>query len=385
MVRRGTPTKWKQMAAAVAGLALIAGACGGSDDTADTSGDSVATEDSAATGDTEATGDTTGTDEVEATQTGGRLQTVKDRGTVICGGNDGLAGFGVVDDAGAYSGFDIDFCRVVAAAVLGDASAIEIVPLSADARFTALQSGEVDVLIRNTTWTATRDGNEGSNFLFTTFYDGQGMMVPAASGFTTLEELADASICVQSGTTTELNLTSVFNARGIPFTPVVFEENTQLQPAYEAGQCEAWTSDASQLAAFKSTIEGAGGADQFIMAEVISKEPLGPVVSDGDTEWAQAVNWATMAPVQAWEFGLDSTNIASYSGDDPEIQRFLGQTDGFDPGLGLPADFAVQAVSQVGNYEEIYTNNIVPIGLTLDGSPNDLWTNGGLMYVPPFR
>ncbi len=223
-------------------------------------------------------------------------------------------------------------------------------PLSADARFTALQSGEIDVLIRNTTWTATRDGNEGSNFLFTTFYDGQGMMVPAASGFTTLEELADASICVQSGTTTELNLTSVFNASGIPFTPVVFEENTQLQPAYEAGQCEAWTSDASQLAAFKSTIEGAGGADQFIMAEVISKEPLGPVVSDGDTEWAQAVNWATMAPVQAWEFGLDSTNIASYSGDDPEIQRFLGQTDGFDPGLGLPADFAVQAVSQVGNY-----------------------------------
>ncbi|MEL6894188.1 MAG: amino acid ABC transporter substrate-binding protein, partial [Actinomycetota bacterium] len=331
-------------------------------------------------------GDDDGDDVVEVTQSeGGRLAAVQDRGTLICGGNDTLPGFGIVDDAGEFAGFDIDYCRVVAAAVLGDANAVDFVPLTAEARFTALQSGEIDVLIRNTTWTATRDGVEGANFLFTTFYDGQGMMVPADTGFTTLEDLADASICVLSGTTTELNLTSVFNARGIPFTPVVFEDNTQLRPAYEEGQCEAWTSDASQLAAFKATIEGEGGAGQFIMAEVISKEPLGPVVADGDTEWAQAVEWAVMATVQAWEFGLDSSTIGAYSGDDPNIQRFVGQSDGFDAGLGLPADFAVQVVEQVGNYEEIYNAHIVPIGLQLEGSPNDLWTNGGLMYVPPYR
>ena len=316
---------------------------------------------------------------------GGLLAAVQERGTLICGVNDSVPGFGVVDSSGNYSGFDVDFCKVVAAGVLGDPEAVEYVPLTAEARFTALQSGEIDVLIRNTTWTATRDGNEGSNFLYTTFYDGQGMMVPADTGFTTLEDLADASICVLSGTTTELNLTSVFEARGIPFTPVVFEDNTALRPAYEEGQCEAWTSDKSQLAANKFAIEDEGGAEQLIMEETFSKEPLGPVVVDGDDEWAQAVNWAVMAPVQAWEFDLDSSNIGSYSGDDPNIQRFLGQEDGFDPGLGLPSDFAVVIVEGVGNYQEIYEANITPIGIELPGTVNDLWTNGGLMYVPPYR
>ena len=314
----------------------------------------------------------------------GLLQTVQDRGTLACGVNETLPGFGVVDEAGAYSGFDVDFCRAVAAGVLGDADAVEFVPLTAEARFTALQSGEVDVLIRNTTWTATRDGQEGVNFLFTTFYDGQGMMVPASSGITDLEGLADANICVLSGTTTELNLTAVLNARGVPFNPVVFEDNTQLRPAYEEGQCQAWTSDASQLAAFKATIESEGGDDQFILAEIISKEPLGPVVADGDTAWAQAVEWSVMAPVQAWEFGLDSGSVGSYSGDNPNVLNFVGDGD-FDPGLSLSPSFAVDVVSQVGNYEEIFTRNIVPIGLSLAGSPNDLWTNGGLMYVPPYR
>lgn len=384
----------RRVIGAMMALGLVAGACSSSSD--EESDDSVATEDPAddtatddTTGDT-TTGDTTApddtTDDVEVVQSeGGRLQAVKDAGVLRCGGNETLPGFGIVDSDGNYSGFDIDYCRVVAAAVLGDAEAVEIVPLNADARFPSLQSGDVDVLIRNTTWTGSRDGEQGANFLFTTFYDGQGMMVPAASGFTTLEELADASICVLSGTTTELNLTTIFNARGIPFTPVVFADNTQLQPAYESGQCEAWTSDASQLAAFKSSIEGEGGDEQFIMAEVISKEPLGPVVADGDTEWAQAVNWAVMSTVQAWEFGLDSSNIASYDGDDPSILAFTGQAENPAAGLGLPDDFAVQVVSQVGNYEEIYNEHIVPIGLSLEGSPNDLWTNGGLMYVPPFR
>ena len=187
-----------------------------------------------------------------------------------------------------------------------------------------------------------------------------------------------------SGTTTELNLTAVMNGRGIPFNPQVFADNTQLRPAYEAGQCQAWTSDASQLAAFKATIESEGGETQFIMADIISKEPLGPVVADGDTAWAQAVEWSVMATVQAWEFGLDSGNIGSYSGDDPNILNFLG-ADGFDPGIGLSSDFAVNVIQQVGNYQEIYERNIIPIGLLLDGTPNDLWSNGGLMYVPPYR
>lgn len=387
MINRGKASTWKRTAAAVMALGLIAGAC--SSDSDDDGADSTDADTETTEAETETTeGDDGGeepTDTVEVVQSDGNiLAAVQERGTLICGGNDTLPGFGIIDEAGEFSGFDIDFCRVVAAGVLGDADAVEYVPLTAEARFTALQSGEIDVLIRNTTWTATRDGTEGANFLFTTFYDGQGMMVPASTGFTTLEDLADASICVLSGTTTELNLTSVFNARNIPFTPVVFEDNTQLRPAYEQGQCEAWTSDASQLAAFKSSIEGEGGEEQFIMAEVISKEPLGPVVPDGDTEWAQAVEWSVMATVQAWEFDLNSENIGSYAGDDPNILRFVGADD-FDPGLGLAPDFAVQVVEQVGNYEEIYDRHIVPIGLTLAGSPNALWTEGGLMYVPPYR
>ncbi len=404
MIARGNASRWKRTAGALLALGLVVGACSSSDDD-DGADDTEASDDTEAaaddteapadteaaddggeaTDDTEAPADTDG-DEVDVVQSeGGLLAAVQERGTLICGGNDTLPGFGIVDDAGEFSGFDIDFCRVVAAGILGDANAVEYVPLTAEARFTALQSGEIDVLIRNTTWTATRDGTEGSNFLFTTFYDGQGMMVPESTGFTTLEDLADASICVLSGTTTELNLTSVFNAQGIAFTPVVFEDNTQLRPAYEEGQCEAWTSDKSQLAAFKSSIEDEGGETQLIMDVTMSKEPLGPVVADGDTEWAQAVNWAVMAPVQAWEFELDSSNIGSYSGDDPNILRFVGAEEGFDPGLGLPADFAVQIVEQVGNYQEIYEANITPIGIELPGTVNDLWINGGLMYVPPFR
>ena len=310
------------------------------------------------------------------------LQTVLDRGELNCGVNETLPGFGVVEADGSYTGFDIEFCRVVAAGVIGDADAVNYVPLTAEQRFTALQAGEIDVLIRNTTYTATRDGQEGVNFLYTTFYDGQGMMVPASTGFTTLEDLDGANICVLSGTTTELNLTAVFNARGISFNPVVFEDNNQLRPAYEEGQCEGWTSDASQLGSWKFTLESEGGEDQLIMSEVFSKEPLGPAVADGDTEWAQAVNWTIMATVQAWEFGLDSSNIESYDGNDPNILNFLG-TDNFNPSIGLPSDFAVQVISQVGNYEEIY--NSFPELAPLDGSVNDLWSNGGLMYVPPYR
>jgi len=390
MIRRGNALK--RTAGVVMALGLVATACSSSSgEDADTD-DSIESEASTAeeTGDTAApdddTDDGTTDDVVESVQSaGGRLAAVQAAGVLKCGANESLPGFGVVDSSGEYSGFDVDFCRAVAAGILGDADAVEFVGLNAESRFPALQSGEVDVLIRNTTWTASRDGGQGGNFLFTTFYDGQGVMVPAASGITSLEELSDASICVQSGTTTELNLSSVFTARGINYTPVVFQDNTTLRPAYEEGQCEAWTADASALASNKAAIESEGGAEQFIIAEIISKEPLGPVVVDGDTEWAQAVNWAVMATVQAWEFGLDSSNIASYAGDDPSILTFIGQGDDVASSLGLPTDFAVQIVSQVGNYQEIYDEHITPIGLSLVGSPNNIWTDGGLMYVPPFR
>lgn len=356
---------WMRLLATLFAIAMVAGAC--SDD-----------DDSGGGGDGEGSGSSQSKSE-------SRLDVVKDRGTLRCGVNDELEGFGSVDAQGEYSGFDVDFCRVVAAAVLGDADAVEYKPLSAEARFTALQNRDVDILIRNTTYTATRDGGEGLTFLFTTFFDGQGMMVPADSDIQELEDLADANICVLSGTTTELNLTAVFNARNIPFNPVVFQKDTELQPAYEEGQCEAWTTDASGLASFKKDIESKeGGKEQRILSEIISKEPLGPSVLDGDSKWAQAANWAVMATVQAWEFGLTSENVEGFETDDPNIKNFLGQ-DNFDAELGLPTDFAVQVVKQVGNYQQIYERNITPLGIGLDGSVNDLWTNGGLMYVPPYR
>ncbi|HUF98974.1 MAG TPA: amino acid ABC transporter substrate-binding protein [Ilumatobacter sp.] len=384
MISRGSTKHWQRAAGAVVALAFIAGACGGDDDdaaddtavesddtTAETTGDSETTE--AATDDT-----------VEVTQGGSTLDAVREAGVLKCGVNDTLPGFGAVDEAGAFVGFDIDFCRVIAAAVLGDSEAVDYTPLTADTRFTALQSGEVDVLIRNTTWTATRDGSEGLTFLKVTFFDGQGMMVPTSSGLTTLEDLADANICVTSGTTTELNLATVFASRGIPYNPVVYVTDTELREAYESGQCEAWTTDASGLAAWKNTIEAEGGEEQLVMQEIISKEPLGPSVRDGDTQWAQVVDWATMSTIQAWEYGIDSTNVDGFTTEDIGIQNFLGQAD-WDPGLGLDAGAFANVISQVGNYQEIYERHVTPLGLPLEGSVNDLWTNGGLMYVPPFR
>ncbi len=381
---------------------LIAAACGGDDDDSAGGDDGATTEDDGGTGDDGSGDDSSGDDDgaaaddggdddtVTLTQDGSVLQKVLDAGVLECGGNDTLPGFGIVDAEGDFSGFDIDFCKVIAAAVLGDAEAINVTPLVAAQRFPTLQSGEIDVLIRNTTWTASRDGNEQATFLHTTFYDGQGFMVRADSGIASLDDVANASICVLQGTTTLLNLNAVLGDLGIPFTPVEFESNDELNPAFQAGQCEVWTSDASQLAAFAANMD----IDTSILPEIISKEPLGPVVADGDTQWAQVVNWATMATVQAWEFGITSENIGDFAdSEDSNIRRFLGLpiTDDegneaiAEVGLGLPADFASNIISQVGNYEEIFNRNLGPIGLTLAGSPNDLWTNGGLQYVPPFR
>jgi general L-amino acid transport system substrate-binding protein len=378
-----------RLMAVVIGFTLLAAACGD-----DSSSDPVASDDgdAPAEDDTDAPAeDDTDEDTIVLTQDGGVLAKVTDAGTLECGGNDTLPGFGIVDaDSGAFSGFDIDFCRVIAAAVLGDADAINVTPLVAAQRFPTLQSGEIDVLIRNTTWTASRDGSEQANFLHTTFFDGQGFMARADGGIASLDDVANASICVLQGTTTLLNLNAVMGDLGIPFTAVEFESNDELNPAFQAGQCEVWTSDASQLAAFAANMD----IDTVILPEIISKEPLGPVVADGDTEWAQIVNWATMATVQAWEFGISSDNIDTFTdSEDSGIRRFLGlpiaDDDGNEAiaevGLGLPTDFAWNIVEQVGNYEEIFQRNLAPISLTLAGSPNDLWTNGGLQYVPPFR
>ena len=381
--------------AAVAVL-LLAAACGGDDDTTTAPAPPPATEappppaDTAAPPATEAPPPPTAVpappddDTVELSQAGGRLAEVQARGLVRCGVRDALPGFSFLTPDGAHEGFDADFCRVIAAAVLGDAGAVDFVNVATADRFTALQSEEIDVLVRNVTFTASRDGKEAANFVYTTLYDGQGVMVPASRGISTLEDLADANICVAQGTTTELNLTDVMRSRNIPFNPVTFGEATEARVGYTAGQCEAMTSDRSALAVFKYEIENEGGEEQMILPETISKEPLGPVVLDGDTEWAQVVQWAVMATIQAWEFGLDSGDILSATGDNPALARFLGE-EGFDPGLGLPSDFAVQVVAQVGNYEEIYRRHLEPLGLPLDGSVNDLWTNGGLLYVPPYR
>lgn len=324
------------------------------------------------------------------------LDVVKERGRLICGVNDLLPGFGLLNEEGEFEGFDVDFCRAVAAGVLGDAEAVDFVPLTAETRFTALQAGEIDVLIRNTTWTSSRDGSEGAEFLSTTFYDGQGMMVNADSPYQSLADMGGTVICVVSGTTTELNLASVFSSLGLDFEQLSFEDNETLQQAFEQERCDGWTGDKSALAGLKAAWpDSRGGPDALrILEETMSKEPLGPVVRDGDSEWAQAVDWIVLATIQAEEYDIDSTNVLelvdSINPDrDPERARFLGlpgEEGVFDPGLGLATDFVVQVVSQVGNYGEIYERHVgpdTPVGL--ERLFNSLWTDGGLLYAPPYR
>jgi general L-amino acid transport system substrate-binding protein len=344
-------------------------------------------------GNGDASGDTGQTEAGGGGQGGGSLlQEVQDRGTLRCGVNDAVPGFGFQDEAGEFQGFDIDFCRVIAAAVLGDPEAVEFRPLTAEQRFTALQAREVDVLVRNTTYTASRDGTEGARFLYTTFYDGQGMMVRADSGYQSLEDMDGETICVLSGTTTELNLESRMQALGVNYEPLAFEDNEPLQEAFVQERCGAWTSDKSQLAGVRSNFPAdQGGPESLtILDETMSKEPLGPVVRDGDDAWADAVNWAVVATVQAEEFGITSENIdEQLESEDPEIQRFLGQPvegEPFDAGLGLPPDFAVQIIRGVGNYGEIYDRNVGPSSaLELPRDFNALWTDGGLHQAPPYR
>ena len=367
-------------------MTLFGAACSDDDDdSSSTSRDDSATTVAVTAGEPDATEPQDSVVEVQGGDS--ILDTVTANGVVRCGTRDALPGFAVLDASGEHVGFDSDFCRVIAAAVLGDATAVEHVDLETDNRFTALQSGEIDVLVRNTTWTASRDGSEGATFLHPTFYDGQGMMVATDSGFTSIDDMAGTSICVASGTTTEGNVANEFVRRGIEVGEVLAFENTDLiQEAFIAGRCDGWSSDVSQLTGLRSAFPD-GPEALVILEDVFSKEPLAPAVADGDSAWAQAVDWAILATIQAEEFGIDSTNVDDMlTSEDPNILRFLGvEVDGAvtDPGLGLPTDFAYQVVKQVGNYGEIFEANLTPLGL--ERGINDLWTNGGIQYAPPYR
>jgi general L-amino acid transport system substrate-binding protein len=321
--------------------------------------------------------------------TGGRLALVQDRDMLICGVNGGLPGFSFIDESGEAAGFDVDFCRAVAAAVLGDSEAVEYRALNTDQRGPALQTGEIDVLIRNTTWTVSRDTSWGL-FAPTTFYDGQAIMVRADVGATTIADLAGATVCVQTGTTTELNLADATRDLDPPIEPVTFADIDPTYQAYTEGRCDAVTSDRSQLVAQRTGFENPD--DHVILDDVLSKEPLGPVAPLGDDQWFNVIRWVVYATIQAEEFGIDSTNVVdtAASSTDPTVQRFLGVTpegaEPFESGLGLDAGWVVDVISQVGNYAEIYDRNLGPdTPFDLDRGLNSLWTEGGLLYAPPYR
>ena len=379
-----------RLIAALAAVFLLA-ACTQAADTTTTVGGTPTTADGGVTttadtgGTTAPAGETTTTG---ATEPGdGLLAEVQARGSVRCGINEAVPGFGFLEADGTRSGFDIDFCRAVAAAIFGDPEAVEFVPLTAQQRFTALQAGEIDVLSRNTTWTASRDGTEGATFLHPLFYDGQQMMVGADSGFDSIDAMDGAVICVAAGTTTEGNVATEFAARGITADVQSFESVDLIQEAFLADRCDGWSSDGSQLAGIRSNWPD-GPEALTIFEDVFSKEPLTPAVSDGDAQWAQAVNWVLLATVQAEEYGITSENVDDMlAGEDAAIAQFLGgeTEDGttLDTGLGLSPDFAYNIVSQVGNYGEIFENNLSQ--LELERGLNALWSDGGLQYAPPYR
>jgi general L-amino acid transport system substrate-binding protein len=311
------------------------------------------------------------------------LDAVKAKGYVQCGVNVGLAGFSQPDSKGQWKGIDVDLCRAVAAAVFGDATKVRYTPLTAQQRFTALQSGEIDILSRNTTWTATRDSSLGLNFTGVIYYDGQGFMVPRKLNVTSAKQLNGATVCVQPGTTTELNLADYFRANKMTFKPVVIEKLEEVLNAYFAGRCDVYTTDISGLVAVRAS-RAPNPADHVILPEVISKEPLGPAVRHGDDKWFDVVKWTLFAMIEAEELGLSSKNIAqSLSSSNPSIQRFVGQTGDIGKMLGLDNRWAFNAVQQVGNYGEVFDANLKPLGF--DRGINNLWTNGGLMYAPPIR
>jgi general L-amino acid transport system substrate-binding protein len=312
------------------------------------------------------------------------LESVQDKGYLQCGVSQGLPGFSNTDDAGNWVGIDVDYCRALAAAVLGDADAVRYTPLSASARFSALTSGEIDVLSRNTTYTMTRDTQQGIDFVGVTFYDGQGIMVRKELGVSSALELDGASVCTNTGTTTELNISDYFRANGMEMELVAFETSDDVVAAYDAGRCDAYTTDKSGLAAQGTKLSNPDA--HMILPETLSKEPLGPAVRHGDQQWGDIARWTLLIMLEAEELGVSSANVEAEqaSPSSPAIGRLLGVDSSIGEGVGLGNDFGFHIISQVGNYGEIYETNVEPL-IPRAGSLNALYTEGGIMYSAPVR
>ena len=316
----------------------------------------------------------------------GTLDDVKARGKLNCGVTTGLVGFAAPNASGEWEGFDVAVCRAVAAAVLGDATAVEFVPTTGKTRFTALSSGEIDMLARNTTWTMSRDTDLKFDFVGVNYYDGQGFMVPKALGVTSAKDLDGATVCIQTGTTTELNLADYFRKNNISYEPVPIETNAEGTQQYLAGACDTYTTDASGLASTRATFEAPN--DHMLLPEIISKEPLGPLVRHGDNEGGDIVMWTLNALIAAEELGVTSANVNEMAAatDKPEVARLLGTEGDLGAMMGLDAEWAKRAIETQGNYGEIFAKNLgeeTPIGLAR--GLNAQWTDGGLLYTPPFR
>ena len=310
------------------------------------------------------------------------LDDVRTKGYVQCGVSQGLPGFSNADDNGNWTGIDVDLCRAVAAAIFGDGDKVRFTPLSAKQRFTALSSGEIDILSRNTTWTMTRDTQLGLNFAGVNYYDGQGMMVPSGLGVKSAMELDGANICTNTGTTTELNITDFFRSNKMSFNLVAFEKADEVVAAYDAGRCDVYTTDRSALAAQRTKLTDPNA--HKVLPEIISKEPLGPVVRQGDDQWFNIVRWTLNALINAEELGVTQSNVQSMkNSDNPAIKRLLGTEGNFGEELGLENDWAANAIKAVGNYGESYEKTVAPLGLAR--GVNALWSAGGIMYAPPVR
>jgi general L-amino acid transport system substrate-binding protein len=308
---------------------------------------------------------------------------IRQRGQLVCSTAPSTVGFALPDSQGVWRGIDVDYCRAVATAILGDPSKIRIVPSSTAQRFTMLQSGEIDMLVRSTTWTLAREASLGLEFAGVNVYDGQGFMVHRDSGVTAATQLDGATVCVQQGTTTELNMADFFRTHNLRYTPVVFENIEELRNAFISRRCDAYTNDASSLASFAAS-QGENMNRYLLLPEIISKEPLGPVVRKGDWKFFDIVRWVHFALVNAEEFGMTRANIDSFANStNPDIQRFMGRTGDLGRMLGLENDWAVKVIRAVGNYGELWERNMTPIGFPR--GVNNLWTKGGLQYAPPMR
>ena len=383
--------RWQRAAGALAALALVAGACGGDDDAADAPADAPA--EAPAEEPAEAPAEEPAeepADEVEVTQDGGILAAVQARGVLNCGVSGAAVAFSYTDADGSMNGIDADYCRAVAAAVLGDADAVEFTSLTAAERFTAVQTGAVDVLMRNSTWTQSRDTEVGMDFGPTTYYDGQQLMARASDDFTgqsSVEEIDGAIVCTNAGTTTETNISELAAELGISITLNTFDDYDQVTDAFIAGTCDVITTDGSGLVGRKAVQEPEDQSWVIFPATPISKEPLGPVYAQNDSQWADVVNWTVYATLIADENGVTSADAdAALAGEfGAEMVRLLGGEGEKQTFMGLSADAFYNVISQVGNYQEIWDANLTPVGLDRTGSANALWTDGGLMYPPPAR